>query len=165
MAVCVCETSLIQYHWSLCSVSQFLLAVAASSQPIWFLKAWDEFSREYSRPAQLKFFTFTDKTGAIKYEHILRNKWGMTKGFDFTSQNHSGSESEIMFLIVVRAWDAFTHGKWLCIFLYWIILYYNKQQIMSEEESLKKKKVISDRWKNDNKKLGRTMTGNDLQLT
>lgn len=38
-------------------------------------------------------------------------------------------------------------------FLYWIILYYNKQQIMSEEESFKKK-AISDRRKNDNKKLG-----------
>lgn len=32
-----------------------------------------------------------------------------------------------------------THMENVCIFLYWIILYYNKQQIMSEEESFKKK--------------------------
>lgn len=74
VAVCVCVC-----RWFNITEAFVLSHNFSSSQPIWFLKAWAEFSREYSRPAWLKFLTFTGKTEMLKNQHILTNKWGATK--------------------------------------------------------------------------------------
>lgn len=81
--------------------------------PSGFSKPGMNFQESIQGQHSWSFLLLTGKTGAIKCEHIWENK-RTAKGFNFTSQNHSGHV--ISCSRVCSAWDAFTNGKWVCIF-------------------------------------------------